>query len=366
MASEDNTCDKTDPERKLDIAMVGDILLHSRVEDAARDNGENYDFGFIFDELRDDISGKDLAIANQEVILGGEELKVTGYPSFNAPYEIGDALADAGFDVICHATNHALDRGKKGIENSLSYWKHSHPEILIVGINGTERQYDKVDIVELDGIKIAILNYTYGTNGIPMPADMPHAVDVLDGEKVVSDLKYAEEMADFTIVCTHWGTEYSKETDGFQKKWCSILRSNGADLVLGTHPHVIEPVCMYEDEVKGITNNHGDGDMLVYYSLGNFVNWTSGRGKGIADRVLGGMAEITIGEDDNGEIAVLDYSVKPLVCHLKKGSKNISVYPLSEYTDAMGKENEIRIQDPGFSKEYCVNTCNEVWGILWK
>ncbi|MBP5745235.1 MAG: CapA family protein, partial [Lachnospiraceae bacterium] len=123
----------------VNIIMVGDILLHTPVEEAAKNDETGiYDFDFIFDNSKDKISSADIAIANEEVIIGGEELKVSGYPAFNAPYEIGDALYDAGFDVICHATNHALDKGKKGIINCLDYWRSAHPDMIVTGIYDNE------------------------------------------------------------------------------------------------------------------------------------------------------------------------------------------------------------------------------------
>ncbi len=346
---------------EITIVMVGDILLHSPVEEAAKRDDGSYNFDFIFENLKKDISSADIAIVNQEVIIGGQELGVSGYPSFNAPYQIGDALVYAGFDVVCHGTNHALDKGKSGLLNCCKYWREQHPEITVVGINETEDAYNNIDIVEEKGIKIAILNYTYGTNGIPQPKGMPHAVDMLDKDKVERDLKFAEENADFTIVCPHWGTEYNLGVDKSQKYWTEIFRKNGADLVLGTHSHVIEPIEMLEDVGIGITNNHGDGDMLVYYSLGNFVNWTSGKGKGVANRMVGGMADVTIGRNAKGEVVIKSYGVTPVVTHLQKGHEGVIVYPLTEYTDELGKNNEIVKQDPGFSAQYCRELANKVW-----
>ena len=353
-------------DREVSIIMVGDILLHSPVEDAARDENGDYNFDFIFSNMKDEIEGADIAIVNQEVIIGGEELGVSGYPSFNAPYEIGDSLVNAGFDVICHGTNHALDKGKRGIINTLNYWEENHPDITVVGINGTSQQQDSVSIVEKKGIKFAILNYTYGTNGIPLPSDMPYAVDMLDEKKVKKDLEYAEENADFTIVCPHWGTEYRLDADDYQKWWTDIFRDGGADLIIGTHPHVIEPVEFIEDEEAGYINNHGDGDMLVYYSLGNFVSWTSSTGAGVTNRMVGGMAKVKVGKDDLEEVCVEDFGIEAVVCHLEKGYEGVTVYPLSEYTDEMALRNEIVSQDPDFSKEACVNLCNSVWGNDWK
>ena len=353
-------------DKEITIVMVGDILLHTPVEEAAKDDAGNYNFDFIFEDTKKDIASADIAIVNQEVIIGGEELGVSGYPAFNAPTEIGDALVKAGFDVVCHGTNHALDKGKKGILNTLDYWEENHPEITILGINDSKEDQENITIIEQDGIKIALLNYTYGTNGISLPKGMPYAVDMLDKDKVISDLKYAEENADFTIVCPHWGTEYELGTDSSQKKWAKIFREYGADLVIGTHPHVIEPIEMMEDGKTGYSNNHGNGDMLVYYSLGNFVNWTSGKGKGVANRMVGGMAQISIGLDKNGEVVIKDYGVEALVCHVKSGDRNIRVCPLSSYSETMGLENEIRKQDSTFSTQYCIDLANSIWKKLWK
>lgn len=346
---------------EITIVMVGDILLHTPVEEAAKRDDGSYNFDFIFENLKKDISSADIAIVNQEVIIGGQELGVSGYPSFNAPYQAGDALVEAGFDVVCHGTNHALDKGKSGLLNCCKYWREQHPEITVVGINETEDAYNNIDIVEEKGIRIAILNYTYGTNGIPQPKGMPHAVDMLDRNKVEKELKYAEENADFTIVCPHWGTEYKLDVDSNQKYWTEIFRKNGADLVLGTHPHVIEPIEMLQDDTAGITNNHGNGDMLVYYSLGNFVNWTSGKGKGVANRMVGGMADVTIGRNAKGEVVIKSYGVTPVVTHLQKGHEGVIVYPLTEYTDELGKTNEIVKQDSSFSAQYCRELANKVW-----
>ncbi|MBQ7431602.1 MAG: CapA family protein [Butyrivibrio sp.] len=353
-------------DKEITIVMVGDILLHTPVEEAAIDDAGNYNFDFIFEDTKKDIASADIAIVNQEVIIGGEELGVSGYPAFNAPTEIGDALVKAGFDVVCHGTNHALDKGKKGILNTLDYWEENHPEITILGINDSKEDQENITIIEQDGIKIALLNYTYGTNGISLPKGMPYAVDMLDKDKVISDLKYAEENADFTIVCPHWGTEYELGTDSSQKKWAKIFREYGADLVIGTHPHVIEPIEMMEDGKTGYSNNHGNGDMLVYYSLGNFVNWTSGKGKGVANRMVGGMAQISIGLDKNGEVVIKDYGVEALVCHVKSGDRNIRVCPLSSYSETMGLENEIRKQDSTFSTQYCIDLVNNIWNKLWR
>ncbi len=334
---------------EVSILMVGDILLHDPVEASACDENGQYDFDFIFDDTREYIKAADIAIVNQEVIIGGEKLGVSGYPAFNAPYEVADALVDAGFDVCCHATNHALDKGAKGVKNTLSNWKSKYPDITIAGINESAEEQDSIREVSVSGINIAILNYTYGTNGIPMPGDMPYAVDMLNEAEVVEDLKKAEKTADFTIVCPHWGTEYNPGISEERKKWARIFTENGADLIIGTHPHVIEPIEMIDD-------------IPVYYSLGNFVNWTSGTGDGVSARMVGGMAEVNIIKDENDRVTVKDHGVRAIVCHVEPGYQGITVLPLSEYSADMAVKNAIISQDPAFSYDKCVSICNDVWG----
>lgn len=343
---------------EISLIMVGDILLHTRVEECAVQEDGTYNYDAIFESMKAEIETADLALVNQEVIIGGKDIGVSGYPCFNAPFEMGDALVDAGFDVVCHATNHALDKGKKGLLNCVQFWKENYPDIAVLGINETAQEQEEIYVYEQDGIRIAILNYTYGTNGIALPQDMPFAVNMLDEAKVISDIQKAEVIADFTIVCPHWGTEYVLKQTKEQERWAKIFLENGVDLVLGTHPHVIEPIEMLMDEETG-------NKMLVYYSIGNFVNWTSESGKGKANRMVGGMAEVTVGLDENGEVVIQDYGVTALVTHLSYGVNGVYTMKLSDYTQELSLESEMIHQDAAFSKEYCVNLCNEVWGDLW-
>lgn len=347
------------PVPSVDITMIGDILLHTRIEDYSVQEDGSYNFDAIFEHTLEESLAADIAIVNQEVILGGAELGISGYPSFNAPYEVGDALVAAGFDVVLHATNHALDKGKKGLVNCLSFWETTYPEMTVLGIYDSEEEQQNIFVIEKEGIRIAILNYTYGTNGIAMPKDMPFAVDMLTETKVRKDLELANQLADFVIVCPHWGTEYRLQPDSSQKKWTGLFLEYGVDLVLGTHPHVIEPI-------EWLTNETTGERMLVYYSIGNYVNWTSGKGEGIANRMVGGMAKVTIRVDETGNAFISEYGVDPVVCHLEKKTNGITVYLLEEYTKELAEQNAIRTQDEKFSLQYCVDLCDKVWGELWR
>ena len=204
--TEQPTEEETFSQPEINLIMVGDVLLHDRLEEVCKQEDGAYRYEALFAPMKDEIQAADLAIVNQEVLIGGAELGISGYPCFNADFTLGDALVDAGFDVVCHATNHTLDKQKKGLLSCINFWKTSYPNIAVLGMNETQEEQDEIYIYEQEGLKIAILNYTYGTNGIKLPSDMPFAVDLLDEDKVVADIKKAEEMADFTIVCPHFQT----------------------------------------------------------------------------------------------------------------------------------------------------------------
>lgn len=346
----------TEPE--IDLVMVGDILLHDNVQNSGKLSDGTYNYDHLFANVVEDIQKADLAIANQEVILGGTEIGLSGYPAFNGPYEVGDALVKAGFDVILHATNHTLDRGKKGLLRCMNFWETNYPEIEVLGVFDSQEEFDQeIFVYEEDGLKVAVLNYTYGTNGIPLPSDMPYAVALLEEEKVISDLQIAETLADFTIVCPHWGTEYMHEPSEEQRKWAALFMEHGADLVIGTHPHYIQPVEM-------LTNEAGE-EMLVYYSLGNFINSTNESGRGTADRMIGGMAQVTIAKNEAGEAYIKDYGVEPLVTQLLYGTQEITTYKLTDYTEELAGQNQIVEKDGKFSLEFCHELCTEVFGELF-
>jgi len=352
------------PVPEISIVMVGDVLLHTPLAESGRQADNTYDFSAVFSNLKEEISEADLALVNQEVIIGGRELGVSGYPTFNAPFELGDGLVDAGFDVVLQATNHALDKRSQGLLNCIDFWEEKYPHIAVLGIHESAEDAEEIYVHEQEGIRVAILNYTYGTNGIPLPEEMPYAVDLLERERLAADLKQAGEVADFVIVCPHWGSEYVLKQTVEQEEWARFMVENGADLILGTHPHVIEPVeWVWSEITEGGMTSGNEG--LVYYSLGNFVNWTSGTGAGVANRMVGAMAKVTIGRNADGEVVITDYGVEPLVCHVESGFGGVTVYSLDEYTEGLAGKNEIVKQDANFSLQYCKDLAGKVFGELW-
>lgn len=353
-ASESESSSQSDERVDINLMMIGDILAHEGVYNSGKYPDGTYNYDHLFTHIKDDIKASDISIVNQEVILGGVELGLSGYPCFNSPTELGDALVTAGFNVVCHATNHALDKGAAGLDNTMNFWKEKHPEIAVLGIHQTQEDYDNnnVYLYKKDGVTIAILNYTYGTNGIPLPKGREYMVSLLDEDKIEKDLEYAHANADFVVVCPHWGTEYVYQPDSSQKYWAQFFADHDVDLVIGTHPHVIEPV----EWVRGADGNF----TLVYYSLGNFVS-----NQNRIPRMLGAMAKVTITKK-NGLTYISSYGVEPLVTHKLFGTGLITTYHLSEYTDALAAQNKINNDEAGFSVEALKSLCRQVFGNLYK
>ncbi|MFT4144559.1 MAG: DUF4846 domain-containing protein [Mobilitalea sp.] len=313
-----------DDASSLTLLAVGDNLIHIQVIESGEQEDGTYNYDHLYTNLKDEISEADIAVINQETILGGNQFPYSGYPNFNSPEEIGDAVINAGFDVVLQATNHTMDMGLKGVLNTFDFWDR-HPEITVLGINKSAEESEQIKIVEKNGIKLAMLNYTFSLNGYSVPKDMPYLVNMLDKEKMAKDIEKAEQMADFTIVFPHWGTEYVYEPTKAQENLTEFFYEQGVDLIIGTHPHVLEPVEWVED--------NSDHKMLVYYSLGNFISYQRE-----APRMLGGIAHVTITKDDEGTY-IRDSSITPIVTHYENGPSDYhyALYELDDYSEALAE-----------------------------
>ena len=322
---------------EVSLVMVGDNLLHMPLVK----NGENadgtYNFDSLYEEMKPYFESADMSVIVQETVLGGSEFKYSGYPLFNTPQAVGDSIKNAGFDIVLHATNHTLDKGAKGIENTLEYWK-KHPEVTVLGINESFDKQNEVTIYEKNDIKFALLNYTDSTNGIPLPNSKEYLVNKVNEEKMLNDLTYAENNADFTIVFMHWGVEYQFKESDEQNELAEFMCENGADLIMGSHPHVIQPA-------KWIEAENGNR-ALVFYSLGNYVS----RQKEAAN-LLGLMANVKIYNKGDGTVFIKEASVMPTVTHYNKSSRGFRVYPLKNYTDELASSHGVSQYDGKVSVE---------------
>ena len=260
------------------MIMVGDALIHSSVyNDAARlANWNGYDFKPQISLIKEKVKDFDIAYYNQETILGGTSLGLSDYPTFNSPWEFGDAMMDAGFNLVSLATNHTVDRGKNAVLKSREYW-NKQENVQAVGSYSSKEEKEAIEtkILEVNNIKYAMLNYTYGTNGMPVADSYlvnvwPTDIDNINNpdndskyqaykETVKKDIEKIRDKVDVLMVAMHWGVEYTHTPTAYEHDMAKFLASNGVDLIIGAHPHVIQPV-------EWIDNT------LVIYSLGNFIS----------------------------------------------------------------------------------------------
>lgn len=250
------------------LTAVGDVVMHTPIVDSAFDPATgSYDFRPIFTGISQDLLRSDLAVGVLESPLAGPEEKYTGYPRFNAPGAIADALKWAGLDLVFTAHNHCLDRGISGLESTLAYLD----QIGLTYVGGQRRpEQPRYRIVAVKGMRLAFLSYTTITNGIATPAGWEWAVNRLDFTKVAEDIAAAKsEGADGIIMALHTGTEYQRQPSADQRKLGDRLLDMGVDIILGSHVHVIQPV-----EVRQIAAADGGSPRtcVIAYSLGNFLS----------------------------------------------------------------------------------------------
>ena len=325
----------------LSLVMVGDALIHEAVYAYAYNDG-NYDFKPILEEMKPIISKFDLAYYNQETILGGKDMGLSTYPRFNSPYEVGDAFIDAGFNVVSLANNHTLDRGEQAILNSCNYWKDK--DVYYAGSYCSQEDRDRVKIYEKNGIKYALLSYTTVDNGLSRPGGKTYYLNLFDKEIVKQDVEKYRDKVDLLMVAMHWGQEYTHEPVYEEKDIAEYLASLGVDIVIGTHPHVVQPI-------EYIDNT------LVIYSLGNFVSAQRG-----IHKLTGLMVSVNIEKDliDN-KTTIKDVEAELLYTYTdySKGYRsNYKVYPytklnnnlLNNYEEYYNNYMNIVIGDNNFIK----------------
>lgn len=309
---------------KLQMVMVGDALIHGAVYDDAYQNGV-YDFKPMIDLIKPLVEPFDLAFYNQEAILGGKEIGVSSYPRFNSPYEVGEAMIDAGFNIVSLANNHTLDRGELAINNSLTYWK-SKPEVLTAGSYASLEERNSVQIKTKNGISYALLSYTVGTNGLNPPEGKDYLVNRYDELKIKEDVERLRSSVDVLTVSMHWGSEYTHLPTTIQQQQAEYIASLGVDIIIGHHPHVIEPITKI-------------GKTIVIYSLGNFISAQIG-----IERLVGLMTSLTITktvEGSNQSVIIDNLNNELLYTHYDSNLHNFKVIPFSviKETDLANYEN---------------------------
>ncbi|MEH7254371.1 CapA family protein [Neobacillus niacini] len=309
---------------KLTIGAIGDILIHDTVYQDAF-NGTAYNFNPIFQNVKGILESPDVLTANQESMLGGVDIGVSSYPMFNSPHEVADALVNTGVDIVSLANNHTLDKGERGILSATDYLNSVGLPHVGSFLNEEDRQ--KLRIIHKNGIKLAFLSYTYGTNGIPIPDGKDFLVNLINRDIMSDEIKRAKQEADVVIMSIHWGNEYQRIPTNEQKDLANFLANEGVDIIFGSHPHVLQPMEWIHTE---------DGrKSFVIYSLGNFI---SGQVRDYKD--IGGMAtvEITKQVTETGKtIELANPAFYPTYVSSQR-HRNYQVVPL-ENAGAFGLQN---------------------------
>lgn len=312
-------------EERLSLIMVGDALLHSSLYRDGYQNG-TYDFTSQLELIKPEIQKHDLAFYNQESILGGTSIGLSDYPNFNSPQEFGDAMIDAGFNLVSLANNHTMDRGVTAIQNSCDYWKTK--DVLTAGSYCSAEDAEEIKIKEKNGIKYTLLAYTYGTNGITVPSDKPYLVNLYSDELAKADIEKVRDKVDLLIVSMHWGTEYRSEPTDEQKREAEYLSNLGVDIIIGTHPHVIEPITYINDT-------------LVIYSLGNFISAQSTNNDyNTMVELMTSVDVVKTTKDGQSEIKLENLNNELLYNYYQKDSRwhNFKVIPFSQMNETYNSD----------------------------
>lgn len=265
--SNKNTKQDTAEPITFTLTSLGDTLCHNtQYWDAYNSKTDEYDFSYVYEDIKNYTLSSDITIGSLETTFAGKEKGYSNYPTFNTPDSLATALKDIGVDVVSLAGNHALDYGYTGLCRTIDVFNNiglSH-----LGTYKTAEDQEKILIKDVKGVKIAFINYTYGTNGIPLPSGKDFCVNLIDRDFIKKQINQAKEQnVDMIVACMHWGTEYRTTANSEQKDLANFLFENGVDVILGNHPHVLEPM-----EKKTITLQDGTTkDVFVVYALGNFT-----------------------------------------------------------------------------------------------
>ena len=292
--------EKKDDPITFTLTALGDSLCHNtQYWDAHNKETGEYDFSYVYEDIIDYTKNSDITIGSLETTFAGEERGYSNYPTFNTPDSLATALKNIGVDIISLAGNHALDYGYTGLCRTIDVLDNAG--ISHLGTYKTAEDQEKLLLKNVKGVNIAFINYTYGTNGIPVPSGKEYCVNLIDKDLIKKQIEQAKSLnVDIIVACMHWGTEYRTTANSEQEELANFLFENGVDIILGNHPHVIEPM-----EKRNITLEDGtEKEVFVVYALGNFT--ADQRDEITRDSAI---LNLTITKNSNGKISIdkVDY-----------------------------------------------------------
>ncbi|MEW6196013.1 MAG: CapA family protein [Bacteroidota bacterium] len=285
--------------KKITLSFVGDIMCHTPQLDYARIDSDSFDFKPVFREVKKYLSESDLTFGNLETVIGGSKFKFTGYPLFNSPIELLEALNDSGFDILFTSNNHSLDKGVDGIFNTIN--NISNYGMKAEGTYTSETGKDSLTIFEVGGFKLGILSYTYGLNGNFLSKKFLYAVNLIDTTQIKYNLQKCKLLdTDINIIYFHFGEEYSHRPSKYQEEIVEKTFSYGADIIVASHPHVVQPIRYYKKQNGNLDRG------IVAYSLGNFISNQRWR---FSDAGL--ILNIELSKDIKDSVWISDVSIIP-------------------------------------------------------
>ncbi|MGO0062089.1 CapA family protein [Brevibacillus fluminis] len=310
-------------EHELTLMAVGDIMVHDQQLEAAWDpKAKTYRFDPFFAKIEPTLKQADLLLGNLETTMSGSDQRFTGYPMFNSPESLATTLKNVGFSAVTTANNHSLDRHELGVLRTID--NLDKVKLPHTGTFRTAEARNEPLILEKNGIKLGVLAYTYGTNGIKIPAGKPYLVNLIDPQLIRKDVARARELgADVVAVALHFGVEYQRQPNDAQRKAADLCFAAGADLILGSHPHVVQPY-----EWREIHNPDGSTRRgLVMYSLGNFISAQRWDYKDV-----GAILKVVLKKTDPGSTVLAQAEVIPTYVVYQKvaGKRSYTIYPLQE------------------------------------
>lgn len=304
----------------IHMSVIGDIMSHStNFKNAYSSTSKDYDFSNVFKNIKSKIVNADVAIGNLETTFAGPQRGYSGYPTFSTPDALAYNLKDLGIDLLSTANNHCMDKGYTGLTRTLDILDKA--KIEHAGTSRSEDEQNTVKIKDVNGIKIAFLSYTYGTNGITVPSDKKYAVNMIDKELIKKHLDLAKEQnPDLICVNMHWGIEYQLKENKEQDNLADFLFENGVDCIFGSHPHVLQPM-----EKRTITLEDGTTkDGFVIYSLGNFMS-----GQIYAHTKSTVILDVQVTKDSDDKITIDSINYTPVYLYDKgAGAKSRTRYTL--------------------------------------
>lgn len=315
----------------VSILAAGNNIFDDNILLSGQTDAANWNYDQLYSLIRDQISQADLSIAAQESVLTTDHNLTSASPVYSTPAEAGTALVNAGFDIIASATNHVDDFGSEYLNHTLEFWRSTYPDTAVLGIHSSQEDADSIRVIEKNQIKIAFLNYTFGSNTGSAQNEQPYLVDYLEREKVTNAITQAKSISDCIVFLAHWGTLDNAVPNEYQNQWAQFLLQQGVKVLIGTHPQVLQPYHMLSDA--------NGNEMLVYYSLGNLVS-----GAQSSPELLGGLARFTLEKTTSGEtstVKVTASTLDPIVMHYSENMNICNVYPLAAYTDTLAQSHGV-------------------------